>query len=74
MGNPLAPTLANIYNTLLCNLEDMFLNSCSMEFKPLYYRHYLDDIFEVFKEKQLANNFFIILMQCIKIYYLVWKP
>ena len=28
-----------------------------MEFKPLYYRRYLDDIFPVFKEKHHSKQF-----------------
>ena len=35
MGNPSAPTLANIF---LCNLEKRFLNTCPSEFKPVFYR------------------------------------
>ena len=47
MENPQDHTLANRF---LCNLEEIFLNSCPIEFKPLYYKRYLDDIFEVFKQ------------------------
>ena len=55
MGNPLAPTLANIF---LGNMEDNFLNDCPVEFKPLYYRRYLDDIFAVFSTKEQYMQFY----------------
>ena len=55
MGNPLAPTLANIF---LGNMEDNFLNDCPVEFKPLYYRRYLDDIFAVFSTKKQYMKFY----------------
>ena len=55
MGNPLAPTIAKIF---LFNLEEMILNNCPKEFKPLYYRRLLDDIFAVFKEKLHGEQMF----------------
>ena len=55
MGNPLAPTLANIF---LCDLETTFLNNCPLEFKPIYYRRYLDDIFAIFSSKEQISKFY----------------
>jgi hypothetical protein len=54
MGNPLAPTLANIF---LCNLENEFLEACPAAFRPIFYKRYLDDTFVIFKEKQHARLF-----------------
>ena len=39
---PLRPTLANAF---LCFHEQIWLNECPDEFKPAYYRRYVDDIF-----------------------------
>ena len=55
MGNPLAPTLANLF---LCNLETNYLDSCPIEYRPIYYRRYLDDIFAVFNKPENSELFF----------------
>ena len=44
MGSPLGPILANAF---LCFHEQIWLNECTDEFKPAYYRRYVDDIFFV---------------------------
>lgn len=49
MGSPLGPTLANIF---LCYHEKVWLSQCPAQFKPLYYRRYVDDIFLLFKSKE----------------------
>ena len=54
MGLPLSPTLANIF---LCHHEDKWLRSCPMEFKPVYYRRYMDDCFIIFNEKSHGSKF-----------------
>ena len=54
MGNPAAPTLANIF---LCNLEHDFLLNCSPNFKPLLYKRYLDDTFVIFREESHCDLF-----------------
>ena len=46
MGSPLGSTLAN---AILGFYEKMFLEQCPDEFKPAYYRKYIDDIFVLFK-------------------------
>ena len=45
MGSPLGPTLANIF---LCKHEQNWLSDCPIEFKPIYYKRYVDDIFLLF--------------------------
>ena len=42
MGSPLGPTLANIFMNYY---EQKWLDTCPLEFKPKYYRRYVDDIF-----------------------------
>ena len=54
MGSPLGPTLANIF---LCHYEEIWLSSCPKQFKPVYYKRYVDDIFCLFKTEQNANQF-----------------
>ena len=45
MGSPLGPTFANAF---LCFHEQICLNECTDEFKPVHYGRYLDDIFVLF--------------------------
>ena len=45
MGSPLGPTLVNAF---LCFHEQIWLNECSDEFKPVDYRRYVDDVFVFF--------------------------
>ena len=42
MGSPLDPTLANVF---LVYHEKSWLEHCPVEYRPLYYRRYVDDIF-----------------------------
>ena len=46
MESPLGPSLGN---AVLALHEQNWLDSCSLECRPLYYRRYVDDIFVVFK-------------------------
>ena len=48
MGSPLGPTYANVF---LCHHEKEWLNNCPPEFKPAYYRRYVDDIIVLFRDK-----------------------
>ena len=41
MVYPLAPTLANAF---ICFQEQIWLIECPDEFKPVYYRRYVDDV------------------------------
>ena len=43
---PLGPTLANAF---LDHDEQNWLDSCLLEYRLLYYRRYVDDIFVLFK-------------------------
>ena len=54
MGNPIAPVMANIF---LCDLETRILDTCNPDFKPIFYRRYLDDTFVIFKEEHHASLF-----------------
>ena len=45
-GSPQIPTLANAF---LCFHEEIWLNECPDEFKPAYYRKYVDGIFVLFR-------------------------
>ena len=42
MESPLGPLLANAF---LTHHKQKWLGSCPLEYRPLYYRHYVDDIF-----------------------------
>ena len=46
MGSPLGPTLANIF---LCYYERSWLEECPGEYRPLYFKRYVDDIFCLFQ-------------------------
>ena len=46
MGLPLAPTFANIF---MCFYESIWLDECPLDFKPVFYRRYIDDTFMIFK-------------------------
>ena len=54
MGNPLGPTLANAF---LSHYEVKWLNECPHEFKPLFYRRYVDDTFLIFRAPHHAQLF-----------------
>ena len=54
MGSPLGPTLANAF---LCFYEKKWLEQCPEEFKPVYYRRYVDDIFVLFKSQDYLIKF-----------------
>ena len=54
MGSPLGPTFANIF---MCHLEGLYIDQCPSDFKPVFYRRYVDDTFLLFKEKHHAALF-----------------
>ena len=54
MGLPLSPTLANIF---LGYHESKWLEECPNEFKPSYYRRYMDDCFILFRCQEHAKIF-----------------
>ena len=53
MGSPLCPTLANAF---LCFYERKWLEKCPLEFKPVFYRRYVD-IFVLFKSTNHLQKF-----------------
>ena len=46
MGSPLGPSLANAF---LAHYEQIWLNDCPDEYKAVYYKRYVDDIFVLFR-------------------------
>ena len=54
MGSPLKSTLANI---LLCYYESNWLKDCPKDFKPCYYKRYVDDIFVLFNKPEHVQFF-----------------
>ena len=46
MGSPLGPTFANVF---LCFYEQIWLENCLVEFKPVVYRRFVDDTFLLFR-------------------------
>ena len=55
MGSPLSASMANIF---LCYHERKWLQDCPQDFKPLFYRRYVDDTFMIFKKKEHVDQFF----------------
>jgi len=55
MGSSLSPVIANIF---LSHFEKRFLDTCLLEFKPSFYRRYLDDTFLIFSNVDQAKTFF----------------
>ena len=54
MGSPLGPALANIF---MCSFESIWLQDCPNDFKPVFYRRYVDDIFAPFSSPDYADKF-----------------
>ena len=54
MNSPFGPSLANAY---LCFNEQIWLNDCPEDFKPVYYRGYVDDIFALFRSPNHLEKF-----------------
>ena len=54
MGSPLGPALANIF---MCSFESKWLRDCPNDFKPVFYRRYVDDIFALFSSPDHADKF-----------------
>ena len=53
-GSPLGPTSANIF---LCHYEEIWLKDCPPQFKPSFYKRYVDDIFILFENSNQVNEF-----------------
>ena len=54
MGSPLGPTMANVF---IFFYEVKWLEQCTNEFKPVFYRRYVDDIFVLFKSAEHLSKF-----------------
>ena len=54
MGSPLGPTLANVF---LSHHETSWLENCPAQFKPAYYRRYVDDVIVLFTSKDHVKKF-----------------
>ena len=54
MGSPLGPSLANAF---LAHYEQVWLDDCPDEFKPVYYKRYVDDIFVLFRSPHHLEKF-----------------
>ena len=54
MASPLGPNLANL---VLVYYEHKWLENCSLQFRPNYYRRYVDDIFLMFKSRDYVKSF-----------------
>ena len=61
MGSPLGPSLANAF---LTHHEQDWLDSSLLEYRPLYYRRYVDDIFVLFKSSDHLKQFQSYLNSC----------
>ena len=55
MGGPISPVAANIF---LNDFECKILDDCPPQFKPQFYKRYLDDTFLLFNSEQQAKDFF----------------
>ena len=53
-GSPFGPTLANIF---LCFHEQIWLDNCPVEYKPVIYRRFVDDAFLLFRSKDHIEKF-----------------
>ena len=54
MGLPLGPTFANAF---LCYHEQNWLANCPSEFRPVYFRRYVDDCFMIFNDRSHVDRF-----------------
>ena len=61
MGSPLSPTLANVF---LVYHDKNWLEHCPVEYRPLYYRSYVDDIFVLFNSAEHLKRFYSYLNSC----------
>ena len=61
MGSPLGPTMANVF---LSFYEMKWLEQCPNEFKPVFYRRYVDDIFVLFESAEHLSKFRAYLNTC----------
>ena len=61
LGSPLGRTLANAF---LVYHEKNWLEHCPVEYRPSYYRRYVDDIFVLFNSTEHLKSFYSYLNSC----------
>jgi len=54
MGSPLGPSFANIF---MYALEQNFLSNCPYNYKPIFYRRFVDDAFCIFQNRTQVECF-----------------
>ena len=54
MGSPLGPTLVMAF---MCYRKEQWLADWPLEFKPLFYKRYVDDSFLIFKSRDQIEKF-----------------
>ena len=54
MGSPLGPSFSNI---CMCALEQNFLSNCPSNYKPIFYRRFVDDTFCIFENRTQVECF-----------------
>ena len=54
MYSPLGPALADAF---LGHYEQIWLNDCPNEFKPVYFKRYVDNIFVLFQSPHHVEKF-----------------
>ena len=54
MGYPLGPSLANAF---LAHYEQIWRDDCPDEFKPVYYKRYVGDVFALFRSPHHLDKF-----------------
>ena len=62
MGSPLGTTLANLFSVYY---EHIWLEECPLQFRPKYYRRYVDDIFLMFESRDHVKKFLRYMNSCI---------
>lgn len=54
MGLPLGPTFANAF---LCHHEKNWIENCPSDFRPVYFKRYVDDCFVIFQHPSHVDRF-----------------
>ena len=64
IGSPLEATMANVF---LSFYEMKLLGQCPDDFKPVFYRRCIDDVFVLFESAEITQNFMHIFIHFILI-------
>ena len=54
LGSPLGPASASIF---MCSFQSIWLRDCPTDFKPVFYRRYVDGIFALFSSRDHGDKF-----------------